>query len=58
LRPKIGRGVWVPAFAGTTAEFDPRTNLNLPNSLDIRALWFETRGVAVLLTMRNWQTSS
>jgi hypothetical protein len=24
----------------------------------VRASWFETRGVAALLTMRNWQTSS
>jgi hypothetical protein len=32
--------------------------LNFSNSRDIRASWFETRGVAALLTMRNWQTSS
>jgi len=26
----------------------------ISNSYDIRASWFETRGVATLLTMRNW----
>jgi hypothetical protein len=31
----------------------PLLLINLSNSHDIRASWFETRGIAALLTMRN-----